>query len=73
MVGAALRNPGRLRPDLEDRVDPDGEMDGVFAARLREGILYLNTNEEAVEKRIVAPEGVRAALVPGFSIFRVRT
>jgi len=73
MVGAVLRDPRRLRPDLEGRVDPDGEMDGVFAARVREGILYLNTNEEAVEKRIFAPEGERTALVPGFSILRVRT
>jgi hypothetical protein len=72
MVAAILRHPERLQPGLEPRLDPDGEMDGVFAARTHEGILYLNTNQEPVEKRIFGLDGERSVVVPGFSIFRVR-
>ena len=82
MIASILRSPASLLPggrvgsgfslsdELAGRIEPDCEMDGVFATRLRDAILYLNTNPHPVEKRITGAGLAQVVAVPPYSILR---
>jgi len=64
--------PGeKPRPTSAGRVEADCVMDGVFATRLRGAVLYLNTNDHPVEKRITGPSLDQRVNVPAYSILQV--
>jgi len=68
LVAGLLRQPERLGLGLPPRLEPDGVMDGVYATRVADGVLYLNTNAHPVTKRL----GRRRVTVPGYSIHKVK-
>ena len=72
LVSEILRHPQAVRAHLPPRLEGDGEMDGVFATRLPDAILYLNTNPAPVAKRISGGRRERVVEVPGFSILRAK-
>jgi hypothetical protein len=71
MIAGILRWPQSVLHDIAPRIEPDCEMDGVFATRLRDAVLYLNTNAGPVAKRIAGPGLDQVVRVPGYSILRV--
>ncbi len=58
---------------IPNRIEPDGQADGVYATVLTDAVLFLNTTDAPVEKTIHLPNGSRRTVtVPGSSIYEVK-